>query len=129
MNKNLIVFALSTMAVIVLFFNILPFEKKSKVKVKCYFMAYACGDCYPKYKIKQVLSSENIPDSLLLERELKIEYLSSKIEQQIDTLTSKCAICYDFFIEGSLYYQHRKEYSILQVDKCVAQLRDSTCCE
>jgi len=91
-------------------------------------MAYACGDCFAKYQIVEVLEGAEKIRNELLERDLKVTYVVKDLDLRIERLTRKCAICYDYYFEGSLKYSPIQEYSILEADACTIKLRDSTCC-
>ncbi|MES2732405.1 MAG: hypothetical protein V4714_11670 [Bacteroidota bacterium] len=97
------------------------------ITVKSYYMMYACGDCYPQYKVKEVLKPDN-KYSYLVDKLIDVKYESEALEQQINKQTEQCVICYDFFLTGRLKYSKSKGYS-LEVDSARAILRSNDCCD
>lgn len=98
-----------------------------KLKIKCNYMAYACGDCYPQYLVKEILEGENKEVSKIINTEIIIEYEDSTIEKEVDKNTAKCVICYDFVFTGILKYSKIKGmYFIAQ--KVNYQLKNDSCC-
>ncbi len=87
-------------------------------------MAYACGECEPQYKIKQVLQAGKLRESELLDQDIRVDFKSSILEKQIDRATQECAICYDYYLEGELSYLPVKKYYELEADTCIVKLRD-----
>lgn len=126
-KKSVMSFVMLAIAGIIVGFG--SINEKEKVKVKCYYMAYACGDCYANYKIKEVIEGGSEIKKKLLDRDVKVTFKSKRLENRIDTLTGKCAICYDYYIEGYLEYRPEKEYSVLEADTCTVKLRNSKCCK
>ncbi|MBP6432600.1 MAG: hypothetical protein KA319_12610 [Ferruginibacter sp.] len=104
-------------------------KNANKVKIRCYYMAYACGDCFANYKVKEILEGENHVKGKLLDRDVKVVFKSKELESKVDSMTKRCAICYDYYFEGRLIYQPKEEYSVLEADTCRIQLRDLKCCE
>ena len=103
-------------------------EWEGTAKVMSYYMGYACGDCYAQYKIKQVLVSKQIEGAELLEKDLKVVLKSSEEEKKLDSLVSKCAICYDFYFEGDVFKREVDSFYTMKVNSYSVRLRDSTCC-
>jgi hypothetical protein len=130
MKKKLLITAIVLVSAAIATYGMLQSGKeKEKVKVKCYYMAYACGDCFANYKIKEVIEAGDGIKGKLLNREVKVVFKSKRLEKQIDSMTAECAICYDYYIEGHLTYQSKKEFSLLEVDTCTVKLRDAKCCK
>jgi hypothetical protein len=106
------------------------FQKQSrKANVKCRYMAYACGECEPQYKIVEVIKGFDLNKQKLINKDIKVVFKSSSLESKIDSLTQKCAICYDFLFYGDLSYLPVKEYYEIKVDTCTVKLRDKTSCD
>jgi hypothetical protein len=54
------------------------------VSVQVRYMAYACGECFPQYRIEKVLFSE--ADSMdFLNREVSIEFTDKKLEKFVNS--------------------------------------------
>jgi len=67
--------------------------------IKCHYMAYACGDCYPQWKIDSGFAVENgLKD--LIEKDIYVNYKGKQIGEP-DSI-NKCMICYDFYFTGLL---------------------------
>jgi len=100
----------------------------SKVKIQCNYMAYACGDCYPQYRVNEILEGNNNEVDKILNTELIVEFEDKKMEQEMDKNTAKCVICYNFTFTGDLKYSKSKgKYFVAQtVDY---QLKNDSCCK
>jgi hypothetical protein len=62
-------------------------------------MAYACGDCYPQFKVDTILLSNPRMDKLL-GQDVYLVYQKNGIRYSFDKEINNCAICYDYYIEG-----------------------------
>jgi hypothetical protein len=83
-------------------YNGVYFEKSGQsMTIKCHYMAYACGDCYPQWQID---SNFAIQKGLkeLIEKDLYVDRHGTAIEELITDSTSNCMICYDFYFTGLL---------------------------
>ena len=89
-------------------------------------MAYACGDCYPQYRIDEILEG-NEANKKLLKSEINIEYKTAEIENKLDKKVSKCIICYDFYFTGQIKRSKSKGLYLL-AENVEAELRDNKCC-
>jgi len=68
---------------------------------KCRYMAYACGDCYPQWKIDSGFAVENgLKD--LIEKDIYVNSKGKQMEESVPDSVSKCIICYDFYFTGLL---------------------------
>jgi len=95
------------------------------VEVKFLFMAYACGDCYPQYRIETI---EPIDSSLneFLKKEVRIVFSSSAQEKMVNEKASGCMICSEFFFTG---YLKKSFYRGLffKVEKAKVHVYESCC--
>jgi hypothetical protein len=130
MKASVVIISTVLLATIVIF-GIRGYRQtvSSKAKIKCWYMAYACGECWPQYRIKDVFSVSNVTKKELLNKDVRVIFKSEKLEKKIDSLTYKCVVCYDFYIEGELSYIPAKKYYEIKADTCVTKLRDKECCK
>ena len=98
---------------------------KGKVKLKCYYMAYACGDCYPQYRIDKIL--EGNLDTSYLGKEISLEFEIPEKESELDNKTGRCITCYDFYLTGLLKRSKTKGIYLL-TEEAEAKLRNKSCC-
>lgn len=110
-------------------YNIIKLYKNANAKLKCQYMAYACGECYARYKIVEVGNSDNFKSSELVNKDLKVEFASKEMENRLDSMVRKCAICYDFTFEGELSKSDKSSFFIMKLETYQVQLTDSSCCE
>lgn len=85
---------------------------KKNTTLSCHFMAYACGDCYPQYKV------EKAPGELekkLLGKDIMISFNSWIQEEKFLKQVERCAICYNYNLTGNLYYSNRYKCYLLKV--------------
>ena len=90
-------------------------------------MAYACGDCYPQYKITTVLDSKGFSKQELLEKDIKVVFTDKEFGKRLDEQVQKCIICYEFELIGRLT-EINEEYTLYS-DSCTANLREDCCVE
>lgn len=110
-------------------YNIIKHYKNANAKLKCHFMAYACGECYARYKIVEVENSDNFKSSELVNKDLQVQFASKEMENSLDSLVSKCAICYDFTFEGKLSKSDNSSFFIMKLETFQVKLTDSSCCD
>jgi hypothetical protein len=103
-------------------------KQSNYIKLKCMYMAYACGDCDPQYKIEDITYSDKINKEELINKEIYVKFKNKKLEKTVDSLTQKCVICYDFYFEGNLMVLPNTKQYQLMADACKVALR-SNCCE
>ncbi len=110
-------------------YTFIPKSIDKQVTLKCRYMAYACGDCYPQYRVDEVIipSSGNLQEDML-KKEISVFYKAKELENHISKETSKCIICYDFYFSGELKQSASKGY-FLEVDSAKIELRPNCCSE
>lgn len=114
-------------AVIIGLFCILPVMNKSKdIQVKCRYMAYACGDCYPQFKIDSVLYPTN--SDKLVGEDIYLVYENNSESFLLEEKIDSCWICYDYYVEGELKESLFKSHKKIIVKKYELKLRSSECC-
>jgi len=107
------------------------FPKKlsdSKMKIKCNYMAYACGDCYPQYNVKEILEGDDQKTCKIIGTDLIVEFKDKTAEQIVDKNTAKCVICYDFVFTGNLKHSAWKG-TYFVADSVNYKLRNDSCCK
>ncbi len=87
---------------------------------------YACGECYPQYKVKEVDPVKGY--EFLLDQDISIIYPSKEQEDSIQKLTQKCIICYEFYFRGSVRFSKKKGY-IFKATSAKVKLWDDKCCD
>ncbi len=94
--------------------------------IKCRYMAYACGDCYPQWKIDSGFAMEKGLKELI-GRDIYVERNGIPIEESITDSASKCMICYDFYFTGSMKKTLSSKYRF-DADSFQMGLRFKDCC-
>ena len=108
------------------FFLFAKYPVQKNVHVLSSYMGYACGDCYPQYKVKLVM-----PESLgkkLINKEIDIEFDSAEKEREFENKRSECSICYQYDFGGDLYYSNRKKCYVLKVARYKLKETFKGCC-
>lgn len=126
MRKFLILITLLFLAVSSYYF-IPKTVSDRKIKIKCSYMAYACGNCYPQYHVKQIVIGKNKATEMILDTDLHIEFNDEKIKKKLISQTSKCMICYDFYFIGELKKTPVKGYYFIS-ESVEYKLKDTSCC-
>lgn len=104
----------------------LQLTQKQYVKVICNYMMYACGDCYPQYNVKEIISGNS--ELKIVGQDINIEFDNPKAEKQFNEKTPICVICLDYYLSGQIRYSLWKGNYILNVSNYSIILPDSTCC-
>jgi hypothetical protein len=104
------------------------FDKKLKynVIIMCRYIRYACGDCYPRYRVDKVFSG--IKDSTLLGKDIYIKYLDTAHEKVINNTYMKCASCFNFYYKGDIKYSVFNGFFTLTVDSVSIIPEFDSCC-
>ena len=94
--------------------------------VKCYYMAYACGDCTPQYQIREVYSPKELGEELL-GKEISIKFNTTQEEADFENKVSKCSICYWYEFKGEIIKSGEK--ITLKVNQFTVELKSQNCCD
>jgi len=101
------------------------FPRTEKTIFKCHYVRYACGDCYPNWKIDSTGFSKS---RNWLGLDIKVIYNEKIIDELLDSELSGCLICYDFYFTGILKSTLNKKYRF-EADSYEYKLRYKDCCE
>jgi hypothetical protein len=102
-------------------------KRPIKVLLKCSYMAYACGDCYPQFRVDSIMYSDRPIDDLTgKDVYLFIENRGTKtpLEEEI----KNCWICYDYYVEGLLEKNWLNSKKQIIVTKYNLVMRNKDCC-
>ena len=103
------------------------FKKNAgKMTIKCRYMTYACGDCYPQWQIDSSFAVEKGLKELI-EEDIYVERDGIAIEELITDSASKCMICYDFYFTGSMKKTLSDKFKF-DTDSFRMELRFKDCC-
>jgi hypothetical protein len=110
-------------------YSYIPKTIDKSVIIKCRYMAYACGDCYPQYRVDEVINSlSEKTKETILKQDISVFYEKKELENSIDKQTSKCVICFNFYFTGVLKHSKSKGY-FLDVSDAKAELKPNCCAE
>jgi len=108
-------------------FCFIPFKvSKGKMKIKCHYMAYACGDCYPQYHVDSIIKGEAMVD--ILGTDLLLVFNKPGLETSLEEQTWRCKICYDFYLTGELKKSVAKG-NYFVVERGGYKMRFKECCQ
>jgi hypothetical protein len=65
-------------------------------------MLYACGDCYPSYKVISVKRNASLFE--LKGSDVDIRFADEKSEAEFYEAIGTCAICFEYNFEGTIIY-------------------------
>ena len=122
-----IVLSLVMLATSAVYFKSAKYNIQKNVSVKCVYMAYACGDCYPQYSVSEVLPSSL--DKKLLKKDIDIEFASKEQEEEFKKQIGVCGICHTYDFKGDLYYSNKKGCYVIKLGEYKLKLKDEKCCE
>ena len=89
-------------------------------------MAYACGDCYPQWRVDSNFAVEQGLKELI-GKDIHVDRKGIQIENLITDSVSKCIICYDFYFNGSLKKTLSNKYKF-EAESFQMELRFPDCC-
>lgn len=102
------------------------FSKQDSVCIKLSYMAYACGDCYPQYRIDSVLYSREIDKSFYLNKEVYVEFVAESLRKQTEAFDCS-GQCYSYLISGIL---KRNGFGILKLEAVEGTIsKIKVCCD
>ena len=108
-------------------YNGVYFDKnKHALTIKCHYMAYACGDCYPQWRIDSSFAVENRMKELI-EKDLFVIYKGKQFEESLPDSVGRCMICYDFYFTGFLKKTMSDKYRF-EVDSFQIGTEQPDCC-
>jgi hypothetical protein len=107
-------------------FDGIYFKKGNQSTIKCHYMAYPCGDCYPQWQIDSNYAAENGLKELI-KKDIYINRNGQAVEGLISDSTSKCMICYDFYFTGSMKKTLSGKFKF-DTDNFKMELRFKGCC-
>ena len=128
-RKYVLIFVLLTVAVttgIIYYFTSNRKLIKEQVTVECRHMGYACGDCYPKYKVSKV-SPEKF-NELILGDDIDVAFSSKLQEEKFEKEIGECRICYNFTFKGDLYFSEDKNCFVLKLQDYSMKMWSKDCC-
>ena len=88
-------------------------------------MTYACGECYPQWKIDSINTSD-FREAVGLDT--KVHYNGNMIDELLNNELSGCLICYDFYFTGILKRTLNKKYKF-EAENYKYKLKIKDCCE
>jgi hypothetical protein len=101
-------------------------KNKRPLTIKCHYMAYACGDCYPQWHIDSSFAVEKDMKELI-EKDIYVIYKGRQVEESMPDSVDKCIICYDFYFTGLLKKTLSDKHKFV-VDSFQMRLRFPNCC-
>ena len=89
-------------------------------------MAYACGNCYPQWKVDSAFAMQNGLNELV-DKDIYVVRNMMAIEDILTDSVSNCMICYDFYFTGSFKKTLSGKYKF-DVDSFNMELGFPNCC-
>lgn len=102
-------------------------SKATNVRLKCLYMAYACGDCYPQYKIQELYEPKTYGREII-GKDLDVSFESREEESKFEQEVGACGICYSYDFKGNLSYSYRKKCYELKVFSYSLKMENKDCC-
>ncbi|MCB9230533.1 MAG: hypothetical protein H6581_02645 [Bacteroidia bacterium] len=90
-------------------------------------MAYACGDCFPQYKVEEVNPVEGIGNELK-GKEIEVRFVSNDTEANYEKEAGACMICYTHIFKGKLTKSIWKDNWIFWAEEYSLSLLSNSCC-
>jgi len=94
--------------------------------IKCRYMAYACGDCYPQWRTDSSFAAENDLKELI-EESFYVIYKGKGVDESFPDSINKCIICYDFYFTGLMKKTLIGKYKF-ETDSFQVKMDSPDCC-
>lgn len=117
----------STLCLAIVFFFSNRKNIGDEITIRTNYTMYACGECYPQHRIKEIINPKQ-GFEFLLDKEINIIYSSRKQEDSIKKATEKCIICYQFFFTGKVIFSEKNGY-VFKAKSAKIKLWDDKCCD
>lgn len=124
-NKFIIITLACSLLVVGAFFFTSISINNEPVEIKFRYMAYACGDCYPQYRIEAIKPMDSSLNKFL-KKEVSVEFSSLEQEKAVKKQGADCMICCDFFFTGHLKKSIYKG-TFFKVEKARVDVNESCC--
>lgn len=127
--KRILFISLATLAIvliIVYFTTSLEYRIKQNVTIKCNYVAYACGDCYPRYNVQHISTPSLEPK--LLRKDIDIRFSNRDQQKKFEKQVGICGICYTYRLSGNLSYSIKQNCYILRINNYNLLLENKNCC-
>jgi hypothetical protein len=109
------------------FYDKFYFNQADKmIEIKCHYMMYACGECYPQWNIDSV-TGEFDGDRNISGKDIRVFYKGKDIENVLQGQIADCIRCYHFYFKGNLGKSWSGRYRFNAVSYYY-QLADKDCC-
>lgn len=119
--------ALSGILVVLLFLSRGFPAKQKNVLIRCNYMAYACGDCMPQFRIKKIVNGKGLTKEIL-GRDIFLKFSNGAADARFYDSLGVCITCYDIDLQGQLVKNPFKEYQYtLVVSSYKLSLRNGCC--
>ncbi len=131
MKKAYIIFIILSLSSGILYYIFTPHLKNKDIELVCKWQGYACGDCYPQFKVYKIISSYDKRNNILnkdihIKKNINGRYFD--IDYGLNKRVPRCMICYTFVVKGSLYYNIWKNEYTLRTKKYRYYIENKECC-
>jgi len=109
------------------FFTSFKYSVQKDVSVSCVYMAYACGDCYPQYNVRNVKPSD--VERKILNKDVDIEFVNKEQKDAFEKQVEACGICYIYEFKGELFYSKKKKCYVIKLREYKMTMKDKKCCD
>jgi hypothetical protein len=90
-------------------------------------MAYACGDCYPQFRVDSILYP-NESKKALVEQDVYLVYKNNGRETPLEQMVDSCWICYQYRVDGQLVESFLQTHKTIVVTKYELKASLPDCC-
>lgn len=97
-GKKKYIILLFLICILILTVGYIKYYLPTPVKIKCTYMAYACGDCYPQFRIDDIYSDNG--NKLIKGEDVYLKIIDNGEEKKLEEKIDSCWICYDYYIDG-----------------------------
>lgn len=104
----------------------LEYSYRDSVRIKLSDRAYACGDCYPNYRIEAVVFSEEPDKSYYFNKEIYVKFIDENLSKELEIL--KCrTTCYTYVLHGIMKQNGYGSLLLEAVGGVI--MSDADCCQ
>lgn len=107
----------------IIFFILISCSNSNEVELTCSYQAYACGDCFPQFKIDSIFYNSN--SKIKIGDEIRIIYNDKELEEWV----GNCLICYNYRVKGKIYKPFWRNYYVLVAENYNVKEKFKGCCD
>jgi len=101
-------------------------QNKKIVQLKCNYVMYACGECYPRWNIDSTFATQKGFNELI-GKDFYVFFKGKEVEESLPDSIDKCMQCYDYYFTGILKKTLNDKFKF-EADTFKIKIENPDCC-